>query len=40
MDEILKYKGNEIENFKKLNQELDKPLNYETHFESDYSVEK
>ena len=41
MDEILNYKGNEIENFKKQNQELDIPLNYETHLENkSFSVKK
>ena len=41
MDEILNYKGNEIENFKEQNEELDIPLNYETHFENNsYSVKK
>ena len=34
MDEILKYKGNEIENFKKLNKELEKHLNYQKHSEN------
>ena len=34
-DEILKYKGNEIENFKKLNNILTQPLNEKTYIESD-----
>jgi len=40
MNEILNYKGNEIESFKKQNEELDIPLNYETHFENDSSSVK
>jgi hypothetical protein len=39
-NEVLNYKGNEIENFKKQNEELDIPLNYETHFEEDRSSKK
>ena len=40
MDEILKFKGNLIENFKKLNEDLDKPLNYKEYIEDDYPVKK
>ena len=41
MNEILNYKGDEIKNFKKQNEKLDIPLNYETHFEKDsHSVKK
>ena len=40
-NKVLNYKGNEIENFKKQNEELDIPLNYETHLENRiFSVEK
>ena len=42
INEILNYKGNEIENFKEQNKELDIiPLNYETHLEdNNYPVKK
>ena len=40
MDEILKFKGSVIENFKKLNEDLDKPLNYKEYIEDDYPVKK
>jgi hypothetical protein len=39
-NEVLNYKGNEIENFKKQNEELDIPLNYETHLENESFSEK
>ena len=40
-NEVLNYKGNEIENFKKQNEELDIPLNSEITLENgSFSVKK